>query len=409
MMDHEVVYERNLTRSYMKISAVRCGELDEKILLKRKLKGLLAVELCFYDGHPWYWYNISGKQSLDTFCRLQTIGTDFVEKMIISICDEVEILEQNLLDQNCLVLDPEYIFVNNLNQEIIFTAYPGNKGKISDCLQELIEYLLTKIDHSDAEKVRMAYALYERSLDQAYSLADLRDTIVMEKGERETGDQGQTHIDLPEMTNRGRAQDPGENVRREKQDQRGNENHAGRNNKITAALCEFKRNLSEILMKKLAECREKGEIFLFQKKETVTRETGKVLKGKDVPQVSVVRPDDPGQTPQPEIHPTVCLASFQEHPKGMLLYEGGDKISDVLLGQEEKKVGKSENADVTIARETISWLHARINYEDGEYYLEDLNSTNGTFVNEEPLAYKERRQLKFDDIIRFADVRFRFI
>ena len=46
---------------------------------------------------------------------------------------------------------------------------------------------------------------------------------------------------------------------------------------------------------------------------------------------------------------------------------------------------------------------------DGEtYYIEDLNSTNGTFVNDEPLAYKERRKLNSNDMIRFADVRYRF-
>ena len=43
-----------------------------------------------------------------------------------------------------------------------------------------------------------------------------------------------------------------------------------------------------------------------------------------------------------------------------------------------------------------------------ELYIEDLNSTNGTFINEEPLAYKEQRKLDLNDIVQFADIRYRF-
>jgi pSer/pThr/pTyr-binding forkhead associated (FHA) protein len=62
-----------------------------------------------------------------------------------------------------------------------------------------------------------------------------------------------------------------------------------------------------------------------------------------------------------------------------------------------------------IAKDTISRYHARIECENSDYYLEDLNSTNGTFVNEKQLTYKEKRKLESNDIIRFADVKYRFV
>ena len=126
MINREVIYDRNLTGSYMKIPVSIGHEFDERMMLRRKLPGLLPVERCYIDGVGQYWYNISGKQSLDTYCRIQKIGIDFVERMIISICSEIEILECNLLDQNCLLLDPEQVFVTNQNQEIIFAIYPGH-------------------------------------------------------------------------------------------------------------------------------------------------------------------------------------------------------------------------------------------------------------------------------------------
>ena len=43
-MNHEIVYERNPTGSYMKIFSNQEENLDEKILLRRKIPGLLSME-----------------------------------------------------------------------------------------------------------------------------------------------------------------------------------------------------------------------------------------------------------------------------------------------------------------------------------------------------------------------------
>ena len=70
--------------------------------------------------------------------------------------------------------------------------------------------------------------------------------------------------------------------------------------------------------------------------------------------------------------------------------------------------GLMEPEDVKIDKETISQLHARIWPEGNSFYIEDLNSTNGTFVNDETLPYKQKRILQVNDIVQFADARFRF-
>lgn len=405
MMDHEVIYERNLTRSYMKISATGSGKFDEKILLKRKLNGLLSIELCYYDGSPWYWYNITGKQSLDTYCKIQSLQKEFVERMILSICDEVEILEWNLLDENCLVLDPEYIFISNVNQEIIFTAYPGNRDNLAGQFQGLMEYMLTKIDHSDIEEIKTAYAIYEKSLDEAYSLVDLRNTIVMNrKTQRETTKMQDGFDRTGAMQQLQNLEGASKFIESE-----------DTNNEKVSAFETIKRNIIFFFREQTKEYGKTMRMCIAhicgkdQKEESKKTNFKQRMKGESIVTPSIVYPDEPVQTPQPQIHPTVCLASYHVHPKGVLIYEGGDKISDIPLEQKEKKIGKSDQADVRIVRDTISQFHAKIDYQGEEYYLEDLNSTNGTFVNEEPLAYKERRKLQSDDIVRFADVRFRFL
>ena len=204
MINREIVYERNLTGSFMKIAAGIHAGLDEKLMLRRKLPGLLAVEKAYMDGEGQYWYNISGKQSLDMYCRVKEVDISFIEKLIMSICSEMEILEWNLIQTNCLMLDPELIFITNSNQEIIFTVYPGGSGTIETEFQQLMEFLLTKVDHKDTRAVKAAYGIYEKTLLDGYSITDIRDEIVrtrQNEGKKaaveESGGNGMEKVVLP--------------------------------------------------------------------------------------------------------------------------------------------------------------------------------------------------------------------
>ena len=48
---------------------------------------------------------------------------------------------------------------------------------------------------------------------------------------------------------------------------------------------------------------------------------------------------------------------------------------------EEMTIGRAAGCAVSIEDPLISQLHARLFRRDGQYFIEDLGSTNGTFVN----------------------------
>ncbi|MGD0075498.1 MAG: FHA domain-containing protein [Candidatus Binataceae bacterium] len=56
-----------------------------------------------------------------------------------------------------------------------------------------------------------------------------------------------------------------------------------------------------------------------------------------------------------------------------------------LLNKDELSLGRGEENDVVIPHASISRTHARLMRRGGGYELTDLNSTNGTYVNNQPL------------------------
>ena len=59
----------------------------------------------------------------------------------------------------------------------------------------------------------------------------------------------------------------------------------------------------------------------------------------------------------------------------------GKKKRVLRLGQGEVIIGRDPQCGIQLKRTIVSREHARINYHNEEYHIEDLGSTNGTHVN----------------------------
>jgi FHA domain-containing protein/uncharacterized protein DUF1707 len=55
-------------------------------------------------------------------------------------------------------------------------------------------------------------------------------------------------------------------------------------------------------------------------------------------------------------------------------------------GQRELIVGRHRSCDVVLSDPSVSRRHARLVFRDGSWVLQDLESTNGTLVNGEPVG-----------------------
>jgi len=69
------------------------------------------------------------------------------------------------------------------------------------------------------------------------------------------------------------------------------------------------------------------------------------------------------------------------------------------------KIGRSDQNDITIDETAVSNLHAEIEYETGAYYITDIQSKNGTFVDGELVI---SRKLKNGNIISIGNYSLQF-
>lgn len=69
-------------------------------------------------------------------------------------------------------------------------------------------------------------------------------------------------------------------------------------------------------------------------------------------------------------------------------------------------IGRSAEADLRIEDRFASQIHCRVYSRGPSYYVEDLKSTNGTFLNGE--QFTGERQLADLDVIRIGDTELRF-
>jgi two-component system cell cycle response regulator len=92
----------------------------------------------------------------------------------------------------------------------------------------------------------------------------------------------------------------------------------------------------------------------------------------------------------------------------VLLHPPGPEIGRRMpLVKPSYLVGRESDVDLVIPRSSVSRSHARVTLdEEGAWWVQDLGSTNGTFVNEERVV---SRLLSDGDQVRFGDVIYKFL
>jgi len=65
----------------------------------------------------------------------------------------------------------------------------------------------------------------------------------------------------------------------------------------------------------------------------------------------------------------------------IILFRGRNKEGTVQLNQRRMVIGRGEDADIRVDNPLVSRAHAIVNFREGRWLIEDLESPNGLYVN----------------------------
>lgn len=135
--------------------------------------------------------------------------------------------------------------------------------------------------------------------------------------------------------------------------------------------------------------------------------TEAVSGGKSVQKMAKVQTNSQNLSQQEEenVGATTLLWKGEEEyePHLTLISMNPRERNSIVLVKDSYLIGKLKTkADICLEEEGISRIHAKIQKEGEEYYLCDMNSTNGTFINGRRLGVNEKVPLHVSDEIAFA-------
>jgi hypothetical protein len=86
--------------------------------------------------------------------------------------------------------------------------------------------------------------------------------------------------------------------------------------------------------------------------------------------------------------------------------DGHDEFKTIDLNEKENFIGREKSNSIVLEDEKVSKQHAIIYQKDKIYYIEDLKSKNGVFINGRKI--KKKTQLMRGALIKIGSMFFRF-
>ena len=177
---------KEMNRSYL----VFHGEEDDtetdyqmRMAAEVKIPVFVNLQIRQTDCHLEYYYDISGKFSLEEWVQHQLMNKKELQALFQALFEAYEAVEAYLLDADRIILAPSCIMVNGDCTKIQFCYGADTESSFFTGLQELMQYLLTKLNHSDKETVRVGYALYQYCKQEQCAFSELLEVFESHKAE----------------------------------------------------------------------------------------------------------------------------------------------------------------------------------------------------------------------------------
>lgn len=168
-------YQKSGEKSYLVICSGDEPDLPYQINMIRynDIAGLLPVQFFIEDGEYRYFYDISCMESLYERMKQKKYSIKEIRTVMSDLYRCVLQMEEYLLDTDCLILEPEYLFTAKDRFNIQFCFYQDKKETFEKSLEKLFDYFLNQLDYQDEKTVVLVYSLYQKSREEHVPLYEL--------------------------------------------------------------------------------------------------------------------------------------------------------------------------------------------------------------------------------------------
>lgn len=435
-------YVQDGGRNYLKSEPV--GEVDYIVgmFAHNDIPAFVPVSFKSLNLENYFCYNMNGLIPINQSFEMNKLTADRIEAFLRSIIKAAKSMEEFLLPFDRLITDEAYIYESLGKKDEFHWIYGIESGNAT--FTRLFERLLDRVDYKDDSAVKMIYSLYQAAKEsegmQGVSTGGSLQRI-REKAEE--------ILSAPHMSLDMRAREliRAENERNSIKRLKGIETGTGDkacSKEIEGADSMARRYRAEAESKKSRsqrvdiEDKPKAKLSLFKKRQNEEKSDKTMFVKSKLKKVWDYLNADIGSKPeklvdlqavgeneisynvrevkQPKIEASdnadeaTTLLTGAMISNGIYCLKPEDTNEDnILLTEFPFFIGKSgDKTHHTIEDSTVSRFHARIDREEEELWLTDLNSTNGTFLNGIRLMPFGRMRVNKGDSIVISRKRYEF-
>ena len=445
-------YRRDKDHNYMVLDApgkLTGTEYQIRMIVSNRIPHLLKCNMRMIDGKAVFYYEITGMQPMFRTFEKTALNQADIIGILLDIKKALENVEGYLLEGNELIFEAECLFFDIQTRKWHMCYLPSYGGDMAEGFRGLAEYILKKLDHSDEKAVLLGYDVYSRASEENYKLSEILQIVYQNRDKDmdiKKADEEQVYeeqvfeersFEEPIYEEKSYQEQPYERQKEEKNHQEENKQICKEkeinNDNINAAVSKHKRqkvqkkdrrskNIKYILYAIFI-------IFIFGITALLVvsgminiAQAGGVLflaAGIFIYVVSIKAEDIRDCFQKKRKKNT--YDDFTEEARTCVMREGDSicmailisvrpqEYGNALLFKEEMHIGKEERqADICIPCDVISRIHAKIVRMEDCYYLTDLGSTNGTYINGKRIPENEPVKLEQGDMLAFANVEYIF-
>lgn len=185
-------YETKLNRVYLHLKADKEYQEDYQMPMLRQnpISGVLAAEGCSVDGKARYTYEVGGLTSMKTMHEKTPLTKQTIREVVSCLLAVTENLQEFLLNPNCLLLDPEYIFCQA--GQWYFCYFPEAEVNLGKAFHQLTEYFVKTLDYGDTDGIFLAYELHKATMQEHYDLKQIMEEYEKHEAERKEAEEKET-------------------------------------------------------------------------------------------------------------------------------------------------------------------------------------------------------------------------